>query len=153
MISNSNSAVYADYSGIAYLIAGKAVAAIVLGIEAESLSLVKDPPADWEITLKLDPKCRKATIEEFAIIEICGRWAESTVTYRQITAKNPTTRRGNPPDWLDTPFVKRKAEFIIANYREAIKQVAEQLKARRFMNAAEIREAIHDGLAIAGRIH
>jgi len=139
MLSNSNSAAYADYSEIAYLVAGRTVAAVVLGIKVESLHLTETRPGEWEIALKFDPKCRKATMEEFAIIEICGRWAEFTVmSHRQLTMKNPTTRRGNPPDWLDKRFVERKAEFIRANYYEAIKQIAERLKERRFVSAEDI---------------
>jgi hypothetical protein len=126
----------------------------VLEIKVKNLSVAETRPGEWEITLKFDPKCRKATIEEFAIIEICGRWAESTVTLRrQITAINPTTRRANPPDWMDKRFVEGKAEFIATNYNEAIKQIAEWLEERRFVSAADIREAIHDGPAIAYHVH
>ena len=154
MLSNSNSAADADYSEIAYLVAGRTVAAVVLGIEVQSLSLAETRPGEWEIALKFAPKCRKATIEEFAVIEICGRWAEFTVmSHRQIAVKNPTTRRGNPPDWLDKQFVERKAQFIRANYYEAIKQIAEQLKETRFVSAEDIREAIHDGPATAHHVN
>src|SRR5256885_14044230 len=150
MLSNSNSAADADYSEIAYLVAGRTVAAVVLGIEVQSLSLAETRPGEWEIALKFAPKCRKATIEEFAVIEICGRWAEFTVmSHRQIAVKNPTTRRGNPPHWLDKQVLERKAQLIPANYHEAVKQMSEQIKETRSRSAEEIQEAMHDRPATA----
>jgi hypothetical protein len=154
MNANSNSFTPANFPQTAYLVAGKTVAAVVLGIEVESLRIADAQPEEWEITIKFASKSREASMEEFAIIEICGRWAAATVTLgHPISQKDPTTRRGIPPDWLDKQFVESKAEFIATNYYVAIKQVAEQLKERRFMNAADIREAIHDGPAIACRVH
>jgi len=154
MSTNSNSSTPANFPQTAYLVAGRTVAAVVLGIEVERLSIADAQPGEWEITIKFAPKSRKASMEEFAIIEICGRWAAATVALgHPITQAGPTTRCGNPPDWLDKQFVERKAQFIAVNYYHAIKQVAELLKERRFVNAADIREAIHGGPAIAYRVH
>ena len=93
-------------------------------------------------------------MEEIAIIEICGRWAEATVMLRyHLPKKNPSIGCRNSPGRLDKQFVLDNAEFIAANYYESIEELASRLMNGTIMDADEIGEAIQDGLLLFGRVN
>lgn len=154
MSQYSNSPTLADCPEMAYLVAGRAVAAIVLGLKLNCLGLVQTPQGEYEARMKFALDDRPASLEEIVVIEICGRWAEATVMLRhQVTRKRPPTAYGTPPSSLDKKFVLDNAEFIAANYYEAIEELASRLMNGTMMDANAVAEAIHDGLMLSDRVH